>query len=77
MADIKLIREACGAHGLSVEWRPAGRCWAVFRPLTANTICLFDAIDVVDPELAAMEWAMREMFDVPMTDRSPRYWRPV
>jgi hypothetical protein len=76
MAYINHIREACWAHGLEVVWRPAGRCWAVFRPLTANTICLFEAIDVVDPELAAMEWAMMEMYGT-NPDWGMRLWRPV
>jgi hypothetical protein len=74
MCKISLILEACKAHGLAVEWRPYSRCYAVFRPLTAPTICLFDAIDVKDPESAAMEWAMMEMFDV--TNNS-RWRRPV
>jgi hypothetical protein len=76
MADIKLIREACGVHGLSVVWRPRSSCYAVFRPLTAKTICLFDAIDVVDPESAAMEWAMMEMYGT-NPDWGMRLWRPV
>ena len=73
MADIKSIREACGLHGLAAEWRHRHECYAVFRPLTSRTICLFESIDVEDPELAAMEWSMMEMFD----DTPPRYWRPV
>jgi hypothetical protein len=77
MANIKLIMGACKAHGLAVEWRPHSLCYAVFRPLSPNTICLFDAIDVEDPESAAMEWAMMGMFDGTNPDWSPRYWRPV
>jgi hypothetical protein len=74
MCKISLILKACTAHGLAVEWRPYSHCYAVFRPLTPQTICLFDAIDVVDPESAAMEWAMMDMFN---DTNNTRWWRPV
>lgn len=74
MADIKSIRKACGLHGLVVAWRHHLECYAVFRPLTPGTICFFEAIDVEDPELAAMEWAMMEVFS---DTTFPRCWRPT
>jgi hypothetical protein len=75
MASIKRVQKACEPYGLSISPR-TGHLFAVFRPMTGGTISLFDPWDVVDPELAAMEWSVEEIFTDPESRVFPRIWKP-
>lgn len=75
MASIEEVRKACETHGLTVSWRMS-LYWAVFRPMTGGTIFLFNPWDVVDPELAAMEWSVEEIFTDPESRVFPKIWKP-
>ena len=68
MASLKRVRAACNRHGLNICRRPSSLyTWAVFRPLTPNTITLVDIRDISDGDVerVVMSWALTDLFDTP------------
>jgi hypothetical protein len=67
MASLRRVQKACDQYGLCIVRRPLSYRWAVFRPLTPDTITFVDIRDITDGDIerVVMSWALADLFNTP------------